>query len=78
MVKEEFKLLDGKTPCEVYTFILKHDIWDGEEFHEFEEPVVVRGITPFGCVGGQHSYFIHEMLDKLTHEVIRRTCGGVD
>lgn len=78
MVKEEFKPLKDKPPCEVYTLILKHDIWDGEEFHEFEEPVVVRGITEFGHCGSQRSYYLHEMLDKLTHEVISKTCGGVD
>ena len=77
MVKKEFTMLEDKPPCEVYTLILKHDIFDGKEFHEFEEPIVVRGITEFGN-GGQHSYFVRGMLDKLTYEVMRRCGGGVD
>lgn len=71
---DEYTMIENKPPCEVYTLVLKHHIWDGEKLHEFEEPLVVRSISEFGF-GGHHIYFVREMMDKLTHEVIRR-CGG--
>ena len=67
-----------KPPYEVYTIVFKHDIWDGEKMHEYEEPLVIKSTAEFGLHGRYRIYCVREMMDRLTHEVIRRCGGGED
>lgn len=59
-----------KIAFETYTLILKHSVWDGEEEHELEKPIVVKHMANLSL--GSSIYMINEMMDKMKYEVLSR------
>ena len=59
-----------KIAFEAYTLVLKHSIWDGEEEHELEEPIVIKNMMQLSL--GNPTYMINEMMEKMKHELLVR------
>lgn len=59
-----------KIAFETYTLVLKHSLWDGEEEHELEEPIVVKHMTQ--VFRANSTYMINEMMDRMKHELLYR------
>ena len=63
-------MIQKKIAFETYTLVLKHSVWDGEEEHELEEPIVVKHMADLSI--GTSTYMINEMMDRMKHEVLSR------
>ena len=59
-----------KIAFETYTLVLKHSLWDGEEEHELEEPIVVKHVAQLSL--GHPTYMINEMMDRMKHALLCR------
>lgn len=70
MTEEERMNEDKKLTYETYTIILKHSIFDGEQEHQVEEPLVVKQMTLLGTVPA--GYIVNNMMDRMKHELLKR------
>ena len=68
MNEEERK--EEKLAYETYTIILKHSIFDGEQEHQVEEPLVIKQLTQLGTVHA--GYIVNDMMERMKHELLKR------
>lgn len=61
---------EKKIAFETYTLVLKHSLWDGEEEHKLEEPIVVKHMAQLSIENP--TYMINEMMDRMKHELLCR------
>lgn len=61
---------DKKPAYETYTIILKHSIFDGEQEHQVEEPLVVKQMTQLGTA--PIGYVVNDMMERMKHELLKR------
>ena len=61
---------EKKLSYEMYTLVLKHEIFDGENTYQIEEPLVFKQM--FDMRFGSVPYCLREMLDRFTAEVMKR------
>lgn len=67
---EDERKEDEKPAYEIYTIILKHSIFDGEQEHQIEEPLVVKQMMQLGTV--PIGYSVDVMMERMKHELLKR------
>ena len=61
---------EKKPQYEVYTLILKHEVFDGDNTYAIDEPLVLKQM--YNLTYGHTQYALNEMLKQFEREVIQR------